>query len=74
MSNKTVKFAVKMKELQSFLRKEARNNNRNYETLLLGAMNGVLAYHSLMTDTDASFHTDIINFEDMLDCGKYNTE
>jgi len=65
-NNNNIKFKIKMQELELFLKKEARNNNRNYDTLMLGAMNGILAYHSLITSKDVPFHDDIDRFEDML--------
>jgi len=66
MSNKEEKFTLKMKELHCFLQKEALNNGTDYKTLLLGAMNGVLAYHSLITDKVVPFHTNISKFEEMI--------
>ena len=71
MTEKTEKFAERMDNLKAFLRAEARNNNRNYETLLIGSMNAILAYHGLITDTETHFHTDISKFEEMLNHGKY---
>ena len=66
MSSKEEKFTLKMKELHCFLQKEALNSDADYETLLLGAMNGVLAYHALITDKEVPFHMDISKFKELL--------
>jgi len=72
VTEKTEKFAERMDNLKAFLRAEARNNNRNYETLLIGAMNGILAYHGLINDKPSAHTNDIRQFIKMLDQEQIN--
>jgi len=69
-TEKDTKFRLKMVELDSFLEEKSKELQLDHNALLIGALNGILAYHSLLSDGKANFNTDITKFMDMLKHGK----